>query len=269
MQLRERPSVSLPKAMFRDTLSRDSLVDLNRAVFAGEAVFSLNTPYLENPKDIALICIPEAGAADARSWCRKACGEADMTIVPAPLTLSGSNMAGPFDVRLVIGESSQQLVGWLMKSGEYLEWRPSIAVLSQSTPEERAFLLRCGFDDVFDTSTMEPLEGTVRISAIWSGFCRYSNFIKRERELNNELTRMSDDGRWSAQQSDFLMVLLDSPNGFARYGEIGAAIYSGSRIAPRRYLKVLASCIRKKLVAGYSLESIRHRGYLLSFDDER
>lgn len=221
------------------------------------------------PRDVALIYMCEHLDDEVRSWIGKACAESDLTEIPSCMTLEASNLAAPFDVRLVLGEGVRQLVGWLVKSGEYQEWRPSIAMISSSTPRQRAYLLRCGFDDVFDLSELEPLEGLMRIAAIWSGYSRYRSAAEIERRLERELVRMSSDGSWTNQQRQFLTLLLTSPGGFVRYDDLGAKISEESSIVPRHYLKVVASHIRKKLTNGYCLSAISQRGYLLSMDGER
>lgn len=273
MQLRQTARTTLPRRPPNSFDGASEKNGSNRGARVGSQLgrswVLSGSDLIAAPQDVALVSLRENLNADARSWFQIACSESEITELPGSLTLAESNMSAPFDIRLVFGENAQQLVGWLVKSGEYLEWRPSIAALSSSTPEDRAYLLRCGFDDVFDIAEMEPTEGLLRISGIWSGFCRYQATVELERKLDKELRRMSSDGHWTWQQRKFLVALLNSPGGFVRYDELGAQVAMGSSISKPRYLKVVASAIRKKLVAGYSLESIRHRGYLLSFEGER
>ncbi len=270
--LRDSPIVNLPSRAASSQNggpeTRDPLARKANARINGGASVLEGFDQVSAPRDVALVCMSEGIDAQVRSWIEEACSASDLTEIPACMTVEAANLAAPFDIRLIIGGGVQELVGWLVKSGEYQEWRPSIALLANSTPQQRGYLLRCGFDDVFDVSEMDSIEGLMRICAIWSGYSRYRLAFEYDRRLERELARMSSDGSWTEQQRQFLTLLLKSPSGFVRYEEFGAKLPSSAAIVPRSYLKVIASYIRKNLSVGYRLSAISKRGYFLSFNDE-
>lgn len=212
---------------------------------------------------LGLFCVEERDPSDACAWCQGAFPDWDFRSIYRGADTPHSGRAGGFDVRLVTGRSATLIANWLTTSGENMHWRPSIAILPNSTVEERVYLLRCGFDDVFDPFVMPTPEGRARLIAIWNGFKRFGEQLMRNQELEKSLARMSRNGSWTKQQRKFLTALIVANNGFARYDELGFVIAGGGPPIRRPSLKVMACHIRAKLVSGYFLEAVTNRGYRL------
>lgn len=175
------------------------------------------------------------------------------------LSLAGSD----FDVFMVGGIDIVRMAK-VFRSGEaILRGRVKIALVSDSSPRQRARLLTAGFDDVFDIEKLHQDEAAVRLQAISARYEMRRMEEDAVRYEDAQLERVCHPAEINKRERIILLALMKSENLFASYYALQSAISDYHEIVSFGSLKVSVTHLRKKMKPGTHIASRSGEGYQL------
>lgn len=90
-------------------------------------------------------------------WVQLSFPNSSQSIISESYIADFGHTRGEFDLVVVMGNDPRRLRQLMRLYRPLLSSRPKIAVMQSSNPRDRAMLLNCGFDDVFDTKMAIPV----------------------------------------------------------------------------------------------------------------
>ncbi len=138
------------------------------------------------------------------------------------------------------------------------------AMMTESTPKERAALLRFGFDDVFDTR-MKEAEVLVRIQAQLNRQLYYNAAIKDDLEFR-QFCEENIEGQVYAAQMALLRQFYNNSGKVLRYRELASFDFHAGDFRLQS-LSVRIHKLRKRL-KNYRIRCVRGTGYVLERCDD-
>jgi len=139
------------------------------------------------------------------------------------------------------------------------------AIMTESTPKERAELLRFAFDDVLDTR-MKPAEVIARMQAHWFRQAGYNQIIKGDEKFQI-FCEQHIEGRVLIGQMELLRKLHDNVGKVVRYRDLASFDFSAGDFRFKS-LSVRIHHLRKRL-RNCEIICKRGLGYVLIVDDPR
>ncbi len=131
-----------------------------------------------------------------------------------------STQLGDYSVIVALFDDTVRAKRVLRDLKRVMDTKLCYAIMTDSTPQTRAALLRFAFDDVFDTR-MKPAEILVRMNSQWKRQAQY-NIASQSADLFQAFCEENIDGRINALQLPLLRQLYDSLGKVVRYNELAA-----------------------------------------------
>lgn len=188
--------------------------------------------------------------------------EVDFSITPE-IALSSVNRS--FDIAIFGSDDTLRLATYIKQHRSLLRGKVAVCLTTKSTAQKRAKLIMSGFDDVFDTNRVHPIEGAARMSSI---LARYAISREQISRLNDEevlLSGIANARYLTDKQLRVFRHLVFSPSRSASYRVLCDVAGDGPPISMVN-LKVIIHNIRKLLKPGFKVKSNRQSHYTLIED---
>ncbi len=174
---------------------------------------------------------------------------------------------GPFDILLIGCQDVSRIKPFLRVNAPLLENKAKICLLNAGNVQRRARALTAGFDDVFDVTKVQPVEGQARSFAIWR---RYRMTIAEQDKQRSETVALSaicDVRHATPRQMRALEYLAKHKNRLVQYRTLSEAIGGREAYISDANLKVIICHLRKLLRPGYRITARQNLGYVLQSED--
>ncbi|WP_197274326.1 winged helix-turn-helix domain-containing protein [Novosphingobium sp. AAP93] len=142
--------------------------------------------------------------------------------------------------------------------------RPRVALVSFWDPRRRTQVLNAGFDDVLDCSRLNPMEGVLRLSALWR---RHQLTAQAQTERVEALRILAEftklETSLTASEARVLSKLSENVGKCASYIKLCGVASNSHESISFNHLKVIVSGLRKKLADEFEIRSVNSYGYSL------
>lgn len=172
-----------------------------------------------------------------------------------------------FSLLVVSGDDLRRVAKIVAEVHKAYPQKIVVPVLGSCLPADRATLLNRGADDVLHTS-MNDREAAGRIYALfrrheWVAH-RSQDAATRARQVMAAI-RPVTKGHLSPRERQILCILLSRASGSSSYRTLARATGHRGESGGLKSLRVTISLLRKKLVGGLQITSVRGEGYALSY----
>jgi len=174
-----------------------------------------------------------------------------------------SNAYARFDTIVLGGNDTVRIAKILRSEKRPFVSKAKIALGSGIGPSRRTRLLKAGFDDVFDSQKMAPIEAVARHEAIRR---RYDIVSGQNDDLAREETLLAllcGANKVARKERILLLALAGARGKPVRYNSLIPRLTEYHENISHNYLKVIVSAVRKKLRPEASIISIKNYGYRL------
>lgn len=176
-----------------------------------------------------------------------------------------SRVRRDFQVLAIGGEDVRRAANYIKDNMDALQATVKIAVLSNSSPEKRAKLLKAGYDAVFDPLRCEPGEARAHITSIVRSYS-YKRIEPKNEYVVGEDYKMYVGQFELTNREILIMKFLSRKKGsVVRYSTLQAQLSGWIDEITLNNLKVMVSNLRKKLVPGVSIVAHMNTGYELRY----
>lgn len=131
-----------------------------------------------------------------------------------------STQLGEYSVIVALFDDMLRAKRVLRDLRRFVDTKLCYAIMTESTPQTRAALMRFAFDDVFDTR-MKPAEILLRMNSQWTRQTQY-NLASQSADRFQAFCNENIDGRINALQIPLLRQLYDSLGKVVRYNDLAA-----------------------------------------------
>jgi DNA-binding response OmpR family regulator len=165
---------------------------------------------------------------------------------------------------LILGGHDGRRMSALYKEFEpLLRNRVVVAIVTGSTPQTRAAMLRAGFDEVLDIGKVHPLEGIARFRAIWRQRCVRTSAEREQYQRADMLNKVCDASVLTGRERRLIECLLDRPGWCVSFQRLQRIAGIDEDPISVMNLRVSMSKLRRKLVVGSRIEALPNEGYVL------
>lgn len=203
-------------------------------------------------------------ASALRDFVHSAFGPVEIHVIDNENLRGFSRQFQPFSVIVAIFDDLVRAKRVLRQYKPLLANKLCYAMMTDSTPKERAALLRFGFDDVFDTR-MNEAEVLVRIQAQLNRQLYYNAAIKDDLEFR-QFCEENIEGQVYAAQMALLRQFYNNIGKVLRYRELASFDFHAGDFRLQS-LSVRIHKLRKRL-KNYRIRCVRGTGYVLERCDD-
>lgn len=177
-----------------------------------------------------------------------------------PLSIGNSD----YDILILSGNDAARVAKFIKANAALIGSRPRVALVSFWDPRRRAQVLNAGIDDILDCSRMRPMEGMLRLSALW----RRRQLVAQAQAERAEATRILAEFTKSVQslnasEARVLSKLSENIGKSVSYIKLCDIASNNHESINLNHLKVIISNLRKKIALCCEIRSVNSYGYAL------
>jgi DNA-binding response OmpR family regulator len=169
-----------------------------------------------------------------------------------------------YDILIISGNDAARVAKFIKANAALIGNRPRVALVSFWDPRRRAQVLNAGIDDVLDCSRMSPMEGMLRLSALW----RRHQLVAQAQAERAEATRIlaeftKSEKSLNASEARVLSKLSENIGKSVSYIKLCDIASNNHESITLNHLKVIISNLRKKIASCCDIRSVNSYGYAL------
>lgn len=218
---------------------------------------------------VRLALVGESSASSLLLWSELLHRDIDICRVSENYLADISPNRFQYDVLVIAGNDPKRVKRLLRYYAAAITDKTKIALVRSTGPNERASLLRAGFDDVFEPRMAIP-EAQARMRAHHARH-RLARTGRANEHVVEMSTSESTDAHFAtpptAREKAMFEMLRAADGNVVPMGVLARALGSDSVLQPSS-VKVFVSSLRKKLRDGLDIRSDRQHGYALYRDQK-
>ena len=177
-----------------------------------------------------------------------------------PLSSANSD----YDILVMSGNDAARVAKFVKTNFALIGSRPRVALVSFWDPRRRTQVLNAGFDDVLDCSRMNPMEGVLRLSALWRRHQLAAQAQAERAEASRILAEFTKlEKSLTASEGRVLSKLSENIGKCVSYIKLCDVASNNHESISLNHLKVIISGLRKKIESKFEIRSVNSYGYSL------
>ena len=209
------------------------------------------------------LSLPDSWRERRQSWMHEVFGETAEYPFRENDVRFLSRLEGTFDVLLVGGNDAPRVARILREHVAALAGIAVVSVMTGSSVDRRALVLKAGCDACFDTASMAPEEARLRLGAIMQRYEARQRDAMKERAHETMLREIADCGLMTTRERRLVSYLIGRRGMTASYAALNTLMSQDMDPISTAHLRVVVSKLRKKLRNGARIVAEGSWGYRL------